>query len=226
VAQGVRLVGPRVMLREAETEDWRPWRTLRDLSRAFLKPWEPEWPANSLTSSFFDGMLRRQNRDWRRGKAYGFLVFMQTNNFYDQQEGPDKSPSPWGGVRGGVQKKPFYTPHLTSPQGGRDFCLVGGISLNDVRRGIAQKATLGYWIGMPYAGQGLMTEAAGLVCEFAFDALKLNRIEASCMPNNEPSKRLLKRLGFVEEGYAKSYLRIDGEWQDHVLWGKTAARVL
>jgi len=184
VPHGVRLVGPRVMLREAETGDWRSWRGMRDLSRDFLKPWEPEWPENSLSSSFFDGMLRRQDRDWRRGKAYAFLVFMIQGN-------------------------------------GDNPRLAGGISLNEVRRGIAQKGTLGYWIGMPYAGQGLMTEAASLVCEFAFDALKLNRVEASCMPNNEPSRRLLKRLGFAEEGYAKSYLRIDGKWQDHVLWGKT-----
>ena len=178
---GTRLIGKRVMLREPEVGDWRPWSGLRGLSRDFLKPWEPEWPANSLTASFYDGMLRRQWKDWRRGKAYGFLIFEK-----------------------------------------RDNRLVGGITLNDVRRGIAQKGTLGYWIGTPYAQQGYMTEAAALMCEFAFDALKLNRVEASCLPHNEPSRRLLQRLGFTEEGFAKSYLRIDGEWQDHILWGKTA----
>jgi ribosomal-protein-alanine N-acetyltransferase len=108
-----------------------------------------------------------------------------------------------------------------SDASGKEDVLIGGLSLNNVERGIAQKATLGYWIGKPYAGQGLMHEAAALACSFALHGLQLNRIEASCLPKNEPSKRLLKRLGFVEEGYAKSYLQINGAWEDHLLWGKT-----
>ena len=95
-----------------------------------------------------------------------------------------------------------------------------------MQRGVAQKATLGYWIGAPYAGRGYMTEATQLVCDFGFESLRLHRIEASCLPHNEPSKKLLQRLGFEEEGYAKAYLQIDGHWQDHVLWGKRATREL
>jgi len=98
--------------------------------------------------------------------------------------------------------------------------LIGGIALNDVQRGIAHKASLGYWIGQPYAGRGYMTEAAGLVCGFAFNDLRLHRLEASCLPHNEPSKKLLARLGFAEEGFAREYLRINGKWEDHILWGK------
>jgi len=106
---------------------------------------------------------------------------------------------------------------------GRAGRLLGGIALNDVQRGIARKGTLGYWIGQHYAGCGLMTEAAKLVCDFAFQTLRLNRVEASCLPHNERSKRLLRRLGFDEEGYAKAYLQINGQWQDHVLWGRTSS---
>jgi ribosomal-protein-alanine N-acetyltransferase len=102
--------------------------------------------------------------------------------------------------------------------------LIGSITLNDIQRGIAQKGTLGYWIGKPYAGQGLMTEAAGLMCDFALNTLRLHRVEASCLPHNEPSKALLKRLGFEEEGFAKAYLKINGKWADHVLWGKMSSR--
>jgi ribosomal-protein-alanine N-acetyltransferase len=102
--------------------------------------------------------------------------------------------------------------------------LVGGISLNDIQRGIGQKGTLGYWVGKPFAGQGLMTEATNLVCDFAFNSLRLHRVEASCLPHNEPSKKLLQHLGFEEEGYAKAYLQINGKWEDHVLWGRTAPR--
>ena len=109
----------------------------------------------------------------------------------------------------------IFNPALNGATG----ALLGGIALNTVERGVAQKASLGYWMGQPHAGQGLMTEAAALVCAFAFETLRLHRVEASCLPHNEPSKHLLTKLGFVEEGYARSYLQIDGRWQDHLLWG-------
>ena len=67
-----------------------------------------------------------------------------------------------------------------------------------------------------------MSEAAQLVCDFAFRQLRLHRVEASCLPHNEPSKALLQKLGFEEEGFAKAYLKINGKWEDHLLWGKTA----
>jgi ribosomal-protein-alanine N-acetyltransferase len=69
-------------------------------------------------------------------------------------------------------------------------------------------------------GQGYMTEALTLVCDFAFTQLNLQRIEASCLPNNEPSKAVLRHCGFEEEGYAKAYLQINGKREDHLLWGR------
>lgn len=97
--------------------------------------------------------------------------------------------------------------------------LIGGVTLSEVSRGIAQKATLGYWLDEPHAGQGLMTEAASLACRFAFDTLLLHRIEAACLPHNHASIRVLEKLGFDPEGRAKEYLRINGKWEDHLLWG-------
>jgi len=111
----------------------------------------------------------------------------------------------------------IYLRSEANPAGGM---VIGGITLSDVTRGISQKGTLGYWVGQPYAGQGYMKEAAGLICDFAFEQLQLHRIEASCLPHNTPSKQLLTRLGFMQEGYARSYLKINGQWQDHLLWGK------
>lgn len=99
--------------------------------------------------------------------------------------------------------------------------LVGGITLGDVQYAAAQKGTVGYWMGLPYAGQGLMTEALRLVCDFAFDDLNLQRVEASCLPRNEASKAVLRHCGFEEEGYAKAYLQINGVREDHLLWGKS-----
>ncbi|HUI35124.1 MAG TPA: GNAT family protein [Stellaceae bacterium] len=99
-----------------------------------------------------------------------------------------------------------------------DETLVGGVGLSNVRRGVAETASLGYWVGEPFARQGFMTAALPLLLDFSFDRLRLHRVEAACLPTNEPSKALLRRTGFTEEGYARRYLLIDGKWQDHVLF--------
>jgi ribosomal-protein-alanine N-acetyltransferase len=96
--------------------------------------------------------------------------------------------------------------------------LCGGLTLSNVRRGVAQTATLGYWIGEAYARKGLMTEAVRALTPFVFDQLGLHRLEAACLPHNAASIRLLKACGFTQEGYARSYLRINGEWHDHLLF--------
>ncbi len=99
-----------------------------------------------------------------------------------------------------------------------DDVLLGGITLSNLRRGVAQSATLGYWIGSPHCNQGYMTDSLAAILEFAFSRIGLHRIEAACLPANEASRRLLLRSGFREEGYAREYLRISGRWQDHQLF--------
>jgi ribosomal-protein-alanine N-acetyltransferase len=97
--------------------------------------------------------------------------------------------------------------------------LVGGITLAQIKRGVVQSGTFGYWIGAPHARQGLMSAAVRAVIGYAFTTLRLHRIEASCLPHNAASIRLLERAGFTREGYARAYLRINGVWQDHLLYG-------
>lgn len=104
----------------------------------------------------------------------------------------------------------------------QDQALVGGVTLGLVRRGVAQACTMGYWIGEPFAGQGLMTRAVRSVTAHAFADLRLRRIEAACLPVNERSRRLLERVGFQREGYAREYLCINGSWQDHLLYALLA----
>ena len=99
-----------------------------------------------------------------------------------------------------------------------DDVLLGGITLSNLRRGVAQSATLGYWIGSPHGNQGYMTDSLASILEFAFSRIGLHRVEAACLPANEASRRLLLRSGFREEGYAREYLRISGRWQDHQLF--------
>ncbi len=103
-----------------------------------------------------------------------------------------------------------------------DDALLGGISLSNVRRGVAQCGTLGYWIGEPHARRGYMGEALRLVIEFSFGQLRLHRIEAACLPHNEASQRLLLGAGFSQDGYARKYLKIRGEWHDHLLFSLLA----
>src|SRR5690606_4881207 len=102
--------------------------------------------------------------------------------------------------------------------------LVGGITLSNVRRRAAQFVNLGYWMGQPYAGCGLMSEAVGVCLPFVFDTLDLHRIHAAFLPGNMASRRVLEKNGFVEEGFADKYLQINGRWEDHVLFGLTRER--
>jgi ribosomal-protein-alanine N-acetyltransferase len=64
-----------------------------------------------------------------------------------------------------------------------------------------------------------MAEAVGLVLDYAFDDLRLHRVEAACLVHNKPSSNLLLKIGFTEEGVARQYLCIDGRWQDHRTFG-------
>lgn len=99
-----------------------------------------------------------------------------------------------------------------------DGQLVGGLTLSHVRRGVTQSCSLGYWVGEPYARQGMMTAAVRAIIPFIFDTLKLHRVEAACLPENTASIALLEKTGFSREGHARRYLRINGAWQDHVLF--------
>ena len=99
-----------------------------------------------------------------------------------------------------------------------DDALLGGCTLSNVRRGVTQCCTLGYWIGQKFARQGYMTAAVTTLIPFVFRTLGLHRIEAACLVENEASKNLLVRTGFCQEGLARRYLMINGQWADHLLF--------
>jgi [ribosomal protein S5]-alanine N-acetyltransferase len=100
--------------------------------------------------------------------------------------------------------------------------LLGGITLSNVRRGSAQTASLGYWMGAPFACRGHMREAVGMLLPMAFNALRLHRIEAATMLKNFASMRVLESVGFAREGLAHAYLKINGRWEDHLLYARLA----
>lgn len=112
---------------------------------------------------------------------------------------------------------PFFV--FVTEADGREGPLAGAITLSNIRRGVAETGTLGYWIGQPHAGQGVGTAAVKAMQDFAFGALKLHRVEAACVPTNHASRRVLEKSGFRHEGLAKAYLKINGVWADHLLFG-------
>ena len=98
--------------------------------------------------------------------------------------------------------------------------LLGGLTLSNIRRGVAQAASLGYWVGAPFIRRGYMTAGVRALIPFTFDVLKLHRLEAACIPSNSGSIRLLEKTGFQREGLARKYLCINGMWHDHLLYAR------
>ena len=99
-----------------------------------------------------------------------------------------------------------------------DESIVGSITLSQIFMRGFRSAYLGYYIGEPYANRGYMKEAMKLVLAYAFDNLKLHRLEANIQPGNIASIALVKRAGFSQEGYSRRYLKISGRWRDHERW--------
>ena len=175
---GLRLNGQGVVLRPPRWVDHAEWSALRNVSRAFLQPWEPTWGEDDLTRAAFRRRLASYQRDIDGGTAFPFFVFRE-----------------------------------------EDGALVGGVTLSNVRRGVAQMGSLGYWVGQPFARRGYTLAGVRAVIGFAFEQLGLHRVEAACLPHNEKSASLLLKAGFEEEGFARAYLKIDGDWRDHRLFG-------
>jgi len=103
-----------------------------------------------------------------------------------------------------------------------DGTLAGEINLTGIQRGPFQSAHVGYWIDQAQAGQGLVPEALVLVLRFAFDELRLHRVEVAIVPRNRASRRVVEKLGLVEEGVSRGYLQIRGVWEDHLRHAMTA----
>ena len=103
--------------------------------------------------------------------------------------------------------------------GGR---FVGEITLSSIQRGPLQSAFIGYWIDQAAAGQGLMPEAVVAMLQYAFESLRLHRVEINIIPRNHASRRVVEKLGLRNEGVSERYLEIDGAWEDHARYAITS----
>jgi ribosomal-protein-alanine N-acetyltransferase len=103
--------------------------------------------------------------------------------------------------------------------------LVGQITVANVVRGAFQSASVGYWVDRAVAGRGVIPTALALVVDHCFTSVGLHRIEANVRPENGPSLRVVRKLGFREEGLHPRFLFIDGAWRDHLCFALTAEEV-
>lgn len=94
--------------------------------------------------------------------------------------------------------------------------LIGSIAFNNIIRGAFQSCHLGYKLDKDEINQGYMTEALKAAIDYAFKELNLHRIEANIMPKNKASLKVVEKLGFINEGSSKNYLKINGFWEDHI----------
>lgn len=103
-----------------------------------------------------------------------------------------------------------------------DSQLIGVVNFSQIFYGSFQNAYLGYYADVQWAGQGLMTEGLRQAIDYAFQRLKLHRLESNIQPQNQASIALVKRLGFRREGFSPRYLKLNGAWRDHERWAITA----
>lgn len=101
--------------------------------------------------------------------------------------------------------------------------LIGAVNVMRIQRSVAQSAQLGYWLGEGFSGQGHGRASVERVCEFCFRDLGLHRLEAAVRPDNERSISLLTGIGFRAEGTARGYLKIDGQWRDHIIYARLSS---
>ena len=99
--------------------------------------------------------------------------------------------------------------------------IIGRIALGNVVHGAWRNATLGYWVAADAGGRGHATEAARLICGFAFEHAGLHRVQPAVIPRNIRSIRVVEKAGFRREGRALRYLNIAGRWEDHDIFAMT-----
>ncbi|HET8603547.1 MAG TPA: GNAT family protein [Marmoricola sp.] len=106
-----------------------------------------------------------------------------------------------------------------------DDAFAGQLTVNNIVRGSAQFASLGYWVDQRYAGRGIIPLAVAMAVDHCFGAVGLHRVEIAIRPENTASLRVVEKLGIHEVGYARRFLHIDGDWRDHRIFAVTREEV-
>jgi [ribosomal protein S5]-alanine N-acetyltransferase len=186
------LKGPRLTLRSLVPTDFPAWREVRRRNDAWLTPWEP---------------ARNPNLPDVVESAEAFAMRCSARE-RERQLGT--------GFGFGI----FVREDAGGRRRAREM-LAGEINLSSVQRGPFQSAYVGYWIDQAQAGHGYMPESLVLLARFAFEHVRLHRIQVSIIPRNHRSRRVVEKLPLREEGIAQRYLEINGVWEDHIRYALT-----
>ena len=192
-----KLMGRRVSLRPLVAADFLAWQEVRRRNAEWLTPWEPArnpgLPDVVESADAFAMRCSARERERQLGTGFGFGIFV------------DPVDADVGRGRGRRREERF----------------AGEINLSSVQRGPFQSAYVGYWIDQALAGHGYMPEALVVVARFAFDHVRLHRIQISIIPRNHRSRRVVEKLKIRDEGIAHRYLEINGVWEDHIRYALT-----
>jgi ribosomal-protein-alanine N-acetyltransferase len=195
-----KLAGRRVLLRSLVATDFPAWQEVRRRNAEWLTPWEPArnpgLPDVVESADAFAMRCSARERERQLGTGFGFGIFVDPT-----ESGP-------GGVRAGRGRR-------------REERFAGEINLSSVQRGPFQSAYVGYWIDQAQAGHGYMPEALVVVARFAFEHVRLHRVQISIIPRNHRSRRVVEKLKIRDEGIAHRYLEINGVWEDHIRYALT-----
>jgi ribosomal-protein-alanine N-acetyltransferase len=99
--------------------------------------------------------------------------------------------------------------------------LAGQLNVSSISYGSVSMATIGYWVSERFAGKGLTPTAVALASDHCFFTVGLHRIEICIRPENDPSLRVVEKLGFRYEGLRRRYIHINGDWRDHFCFALT-----
>jgi ribosomal-protein-alanine N-acetyltransferase len=186
------LTGRRVVLRPLAATDFPAWQEVRRRNAAWLTPWEPA-----------------------RNPALPDVV-ESAEAFAMRCSARERERQLGTGFGFGI----FVVPGVARGRR-RSEQFIGEINLTSVQRGPFQSAYVGYWIDEAQAGHGYMPEALVALARFAFEHVRLHRIQISIIPRNHPSRRVVEKLKIRDEGIAQRYLEISGVWEDHIRYALT-----
>ena len=193
--------------------DAAEWSRLRVANESWLSHWEPShalsWRERHTPPAY--RAMRRANESWLSPWEPSHGLPWQARH----------TPAAYRAMRRAVARRARLgtsLPFAVRVEGR----LAGQVTLDNIVRGALRSGYLGYWIDREAAGRGMASLAVALVCDHAFSAVGLHRVQADIRPENEPSRRLVERLGFQREGLLRRYLDIDGDWRDHLAYALLA----
>ena len=197
-------------LRPLTASDGPAWRDLKDRNRAWLSRWEATVPPGDRTGR----VNYRQMVRMLRGEAMQARMLPFAVDYSERKD--DALGSGTTGTSSGV-------PPQRSPKSSTaDYRLVGQLTVSGIAWGSLRSANVGYWVDEECAGRGVIPTAVALAVDHCFTVCGLHRVEVCIRPENMPSRRVVEKLGFREEGLRRAYLHIDGGWRDHITYALTA----